>query len=70
VTDTDTGLVPTGVVQFWDGTTLLATVAVNAQGRAVLTRPLARGTHAVTAVYVGTGNFNASASGEVGLTVI
>jgi uncharacterized repeat protein (TIGR03803 family) len=70
VSDTDTGLVPNGLVQFWDGLTLLATVGLNAQGHATLTRSLARGPHSITAVYVVNANFNASTSGAVALTVV
>jgi hypothetical protein len=69
VSDGESGLVPVGMVQFWDGTTLLATVAINAQGRASLTRSLARGSHSITAVYAGNGNFNGSTSEAVALTV-
>jgi hypothetical protein len=70
VNDPDTGLVPAGPVQFWDGTVLLATVNLNGQGKASLTRSLARGTHAITAVYLGNANFNGSASGAVSLAVV
>jgi hypothetical protein len=69
VTDPDTGLVPAGQVQFWDGTTLLATVGLNAQGKASLTRSLSRGSHSITAVYLGNSNFNGSTSGAIALTV-
>jgi hypothetical protein len=69
VTDPDTGLVPEGMVQFWDGTALLVTVTLNAQGKALLTKALARGSHSITAVYLGGANFLASTSGAVALTV-
>jgi hypothetical protein len=70
VTDTDTAAVPAGMVEFLDGTTVLATVSLNLQGKASLTRALARGSHTITAVYLGTANFNASTSGGVGLAVM
>jgi 5'-nucleotidase len=69
LTDPDTGVVPVGQVQFWDGTTLLATASLNGQGKASLTRSLARGTHAITAVYLGNANCNGSTSGAAALTV-
>jgi hypothetical protein len=70
VTDPDTGLVPAGHVQFWDGSALLATVNVNAQGKASLTRSPARGSYSVSAVYLGTANFAGSGpSNAVALTV-
>jgi hypothetical protein len=69
VTDIDTGLVPNGVVQFWDGTTLLATVGLNTKGTASITRSLARGSHSITATYVGNASFNGSTSSAMGLTV-
>jgi hypothetical protein len=69
VTDTDTGMVPAGQVQFWDGTTLLATVGLNAQGKAPLTKSLARGSHSITAVYLGTASFSGSTSAAAPVTV-
>jgi hypothetical protein len=69
VTAADTGLVPAGMVQFWDGTTLLATVGLNAQGKASLTRSLARGGHSIRAVYLGNANFAAGTSDAVALTI-
>ena len=69
VTDPDTGLTPNGSVQFWDGTTLLATVALNGQGNAFLTKSLARGAHSITAKFVGSSNFNLSLSGAYNYNV-
>jgi parallel beta-helix repeat protein len=69
VTDPDTGQVPAGQVQFFDGTTLVATVALNLQGKAAWTKSLARGSHSITAVYVATANFSGSTSNAVGLTL-
>jgi hypothetical protein len=62
-------MVPVGQIQFWDGTTLLATVSLNGQGKASLTRSLAHGTHAITTLYLGNANFNCSTSGSAVLTV-
>jgi hypothetical protein len=69
VTNTDTAAVPAGQVQFWDGSVLLTTVNLNVQGKATLSRKLARGSHAITAVYLGTAGFNGSTSNEVDVTV-
>ena len=69
VTDPDTGLTPNGSIQFWDGTTLLATVALNSQGTAILTKSLARGNHSITAKFVGSANFNLSLSAAYNYTV-
>jgi hypothetical protein len=71
VTDGGTGLVPTGMVEFLDETTMLGIVSLNGQGTATFTtRSLARGSHGITAVYLGTANFNGSNSGAVSLTVV
>jgi hypothetical protein len=69
LTDPDTGLVPSGLVQFWDGTRLLGTVGLDRLGQASLTRSLVRGSHSVTAVYLGTANFTGSTSGTVAISV-
>jgi hypothetical protein len=69
VTDPDTGQVPAGQVQFFDGTTLVGTAAVNLQGKAVWTKSLGHGPHSITAVYVATANFNGSTSNAVALNV-
>jgi hypothetical protein len=57
-----TGAIPTtpaGSVSFYDGTTLLQAVALNASGVATLTTSgLAAGVHAITAVYSGNGAGN------------
>jgi hypothetical protein len=71
VSDLSTSLVPTGMVEFLDGTTVLGIVAVNGQGTATFTtRTLARGSHGITAVYLGTTNFNGNTSGAVSLTIV
>ena len=70
VSDPGTGLVPTGLVQFMDGTTVLATVSLNAQGQASISRTPSRGAHAIKAVYLGTANYATAASSTVALTVV
>src|SRR5262249_2455563 len=52
--------VPTGTVTFRDGTTVLGTAPVNAAGQANLAVLLGVGNHALTASFVGTGNFTDS----------
>jgi hypothetical protein len=60
---------PTGTVEFFDGTTSLGSVALDANGVAVLTlSSLAQGTHALSVVYAGGGGF-ASASAQLSLVV-
>ncbi len=62
VASTTTGT-PTGNVVFYDGTTLLATTAVNAAGSAIFTSSsFAAGNHSITAVYGGDANFTGSSS--------
>jgi hypothetical protein len=57
VSITSNGGVPTGVVTFMDGTTVLGTAALNAQGVASFTVPsFSTGTHQITAVYGGDNN--------------
>jgi hypothetical protein len=54
---------PTGNVTFMDGTTALGTVALNGVGTAQLTvNTLTLGTHSISFVYAGDGNFVASSS--------
>ena len=70
VADPLTGLVPTGQVQFWDGSTLLGTVTLNAQGVGSLTvKKLPKGANAIMAVYLGTTNFSGSSSSALTLFV-
>jgi len=55
--------VPTGAVNFLDGTTTLATAGLNGSGVAIYsTGSLTTGAHSITAVYVGDSNFNGSTS--------
>jgi hypothetical protein len=71
VIDPVTGLVPTGQVQFWDGTTLLATVTLDQNGVASwTTKKLQKGLHTIQAVYLGTTNFSGSASDTSTLNVV
>jgi hypothetical protein len=50
---------PTGTVTFMDGSTVIGTATLNAQGQATLTiSTLAAGSHAITASYGGDANFN------------
>ena len=57
VSITSNGGVPTGIVTFMDGTTVLGTAALNAQGVASFTVPsFSTGTHSITAVYLGDNN--------------
>jgi hypothetical protein len=54
---------PTGNVEFFDGSTLLGTTAVNGSGVATLTTAaLSVGSHSLTSVYVGDSNFSGSTS--------
>ena len=54
---------PTGSVTFFDGAVVLATAALNASGVATFTTSsLGSGTHAMTAQYAGSTNFNSSSA--------
>ena len=66
VTHADGASVPTGSVTFRDGTTLLATVALDANGQATYaTSALAAGTHAISASYSGDAGNAAAAAADV-----
>jgi sugar lactone lactonase YvrE len=55
--------IPTGSVTFYDGAVALGQAQLNAQGVTVFsTTTLAVGTHTLTAVYAGNGNYNTSTS--------
>src|SRR5205085_927920 len=75
VTFTDTvtssaGGTPTGNVTFYDGTTLLGTVALNASGKATLaTSGLMVGTHQISAGYAGAGSYQSSTSNTIAQVV-
>jgi hypothetical protein len=60
---------PTGTVTFFDGTTVLGTARVNADGQAILKVSLGVGSHALTASFSGTGGFADSTSAAVTETV-
>jgi hypothetical protein len=65
-----TGGTPTGMVQLFDGATMIGTAASVVAGTAVPTAPaLAVGTHAISAHYLGDLTTAASASGTLNLTV-
>jgi hypothetical protein len=54
---------PTGTVTFFDGSTVLGTVTLDANGTAFLSTSLATpGSHSITAVYNGDGTFSTSSS--------
>jgi hypothetical protein len=55
--------IPTGSVSFKNGSTLLATVPINAAGQAMFsTSSLALGPHSITATYLGDSSFTGSTS--------
>jgi hypothetical protein len=60
----------TGTMSFLDGTTVIATVAVVTNGQASYSvTSLAQGSHSLTAVYSGDGNFQASTSTGTGTAI-
>ncbi|HEV3202381.1 MAG TPA: Ig-like domain repeat protein [Bryobacteraceae bacterium] len=59
----------TGSVQFLDGATVIGTAALSGGTASVSTAGLAAGSHAITAVYSGDGNYNAATSTSVTQTV-
>jgi hypothetical protein len=64
---------PTGTVQFLYGTTVLGTGKVNSAGVATFTASttgIAPGTYAITAKYLGDGNYAAATSGAVSIKVV
>jgi len=63
--------IPTGSVSFYDGGASIGQASLNAQGVATLsTSTLSVGSHNITAVYVGNGNYNTSTSAMLLHTVI
>jgi autotransporter-associated beta strand protein/adhesin HecA-like repeat protein len=57
---------PTGTVTFQEGSTVLATVPLNASGQASFVTPTLRvGSHTITATYGGDVNFNPSTAGPL-----
>jgi hypothetical protein len=59
----------TGIVSFYDGTTLLGTGTLNAGVATFTTASLATGNHSITAVYAGDGNYNPATSAATTVTV-
>ena len=65
------GATPTGAVNLYDGSTLLATPILSASGQATFTTPsLAVGSHSLTATFSAQGNLLASTSPAVQETVL
>lgn len=61
---------PSGTVTFLDGTTVLASITLNAGGQATFsTGVLSAGSHAITASYSGSTNFSASTSSALAQVV-
>src|ERR1700685_2502557 len=60
---------PTGSVNFYDGTTLLGSGALSASGAASFGTTLAAGTHSITAQYSGDGNFVVNTSAALSQVV-
>ena len=60
---------PTGTVELFDGATELGTASLNGGGATYSTVGLAVGSHAITAQYLGDGNFSGSTSPVVSQTV-
>jgi parallel beta-helix repeat protein len=61
---------PAGSVTFYDGTTSLAVVALDASGDASFSSSLAIGTHTLTAVYAGNTTYSASTSAIASETIV
>jgi hypothetical protein len=65
------GLLPTGSVTFKDGATTIGTTSLNGSGQAVfVTSALALGTHSISAVYGGDGNFSGSTSAALAQVIV
>jgi len=60
---------PTGTVELFDGATELGTASLNSGSATYSTAALAVGAHAITAQYLGDGNFSGSTSPVVSQTV-
>jgi len=60
---------PTGTVELFDGATELGTASLNSGSATYSTAALAVGSHAITAQYLGDGNFNGNTSPVVSQTV-
>lgn len=66
---TSSGGTPAGTVSFKDGTTVLATKTLSGGSATYATAALAVGTHSITVVYNGNGNFKTSTSTALTQTV-
>jgi len=64
------GVSPTGMVQFMDGSTSLGVVAVNAGSATLVVSDLTLGTHNVMAVYAGDASNQASVSAPLVQTIV
>jgi subtilase family serine protease len=62
--------VPTGTVTFKDGSTVVNTAVIDAEGEAFYNAPAAIGTHSVSASYSGDGSFKASTASPIAFTVV
>ena len=60
---------PTGTVSFYDGSILLGSVAVSGSTAVYSANALAVGSHSITAVYGGDGNYNPNTAAATGVTV-
>jgi hypothetical protein len=60
---------PTGNVSFYDGATLLGSAGLSGNSASFATSQLAVGTHTITAVYAGDGNYNPNTAAGIGVTV-
>jgi hypothetical protein len=71
--DNDDDWIPTGTVQFYDGTTLVGTGTLNSSGQATITlvgaTSLGAGTHSLAVVYSGDDDFNSGTSSAITHTV-
>jgi hypothetical protein len=71
ITPTTTGPVaPSGTVEFFDGSTLLGSGTVSGDMATLVTTALPVGTSTLTATYEGDGNYSASTSPGVSVTVV
>ena len=60
---------PTGTVVFSDGSTVLNTAVINAEGDAEFNQPFSIGSHSVTASYNGDASYNKSTASAITFTV-
>jgi len=60
---------PTGLMAFYDGTTLLGSAAVSGSAATFSASSLAVGSHSITAVYSGDSNFNPNSSAVASIAV-